>query len=109
MICWRYDFFHPTQWIPSNFPATKEGYSHLSNRLMEKIEETRELEEQMQQYENLFQMLSDLKKQKMEMQEKERHNESRAENGLRKSPASPGAESGSSHYSDDAFEDPEED
>ena len=95
------------------FPA-KEGYSHLSNRLMEKIEETRELEEQMQQYENLFQMLSDLKKQKMEMQEKERHGESRAENGLKgknqASPASPGAdESGSSHYSDDAFEDPEED
>jgi hypothetical protein len=28
---------------------------------------------------------------------------------LRKSTASPGAESGSSHYSDDAFEDPEED
>lgn len=93
-----------------------EGYSHLSNRLMEKIEETRELEEQMQQYENLFQMLSDLKKQKMEMQEvQEKHGESRAENGplnVRKSqasPASPGDESGSSHYSDDAFEDPEED
>ena len=97
-------------------PATEEGYSHLSNRLMEKIEETRELEEQMQQYENLFQMLSDLKKQKMEMQEvQEKHGESRAENGplnVRKSqasPASPGDESGSSHYSDDAFEDPEED
>lgn len=96
-----------------------EGYTHLSNRLMEKIEETRELEEQMQQYENLFQMLSDLKKQKMEkemkeMQEKERHGQSAPENGLKgtsqASPASPGAdESGSSHYSDDAFEDPEED
>merc|ERR1719265_3122687 len=35
------------------------GYTHLSDRLLEKSEESRELEEQLQQYENLLTMLRD--------------------------------------------------
>jgi len=35
------------------------GYTHLSDRLLEKSEESRELEEQCQQYENLIKMLAE--------------------------------------------------
>merc|ERR1711972_1219442 len=36
-----------------------EGYTHLSDRLCEKIEESRELEEQLQQYEQILSMLQE--------------------------------------------------
>merc|ERR1719210_1612102 len=35
------------------------GYTHLSDRLYEKIEESREVEEQLAQYENLLKMLQE--------------------------------------------------
>mmetsp|Transcript_88911 Transcript_88911/g.160318 ORF Transcript_88911/g.160318 Transcript_88911/m.160318 type:complete len:1261 (-) Transcript_88911:145-3927(-) len=88
-----------------------EGYTNLSDRLFEKIEEARELEEQLQTYDNFLSMVHD---------NFEKHRSSPASQQVVVSacddpaPAGAGAaateEDGrSSHYSDEDFELPDED
>mmetsp|Transcript_42847 Transcript_42847/g.118436 ORF Transcript_42847/g.118436 Transcript_42847/m.118436 type:complete len:1278 (+) Transcript_42847:79-3912(+) len=105
-----------------------DGYTALSDRLLEKSMEARELEEDLQKYENLLSMLQ-------ENFEKNRHspapvathcNGPPAVNGTgaqttngthvpglapgpAPGPAADADEKGSSHYSDDDFEEPDED
>lgn len=97
-----------------------QGYMRLSDRLMEKSEEYRELEERLQQYENLLLVLQ-------ENFEKSRHSpvlehvraskgghgaaaaKGGAGHGSRAAGGTVGDGEGSSHYSDDDFEEPDED
>jgi len=81
-----------------------QGYTHLSDRVFEKIEEKRELEEKLDQYNNLLKMLQD-------NFEKNRYSPGGQGGASPTAKAPPAAEkaedAGSSHYSDEEFEEPD--
>lgn len=80
-----------------------EGYTNLSDRYADKLEEGRELQEKLLEYENLLSMLQ-------ANVEKARQSPVQAPPPPPPPPAAKDAEDGgSSHYSDDAFEEPDED
>merc|ERR1719362_1564238 len=105
------------QRVTEELENVSNGYTHLSDRLSEKIEEYQEQEEQLQQYDNLLRMLQ-------ENAEKNRHSPPTT---AVKPPAPPpppppppapapvengpaaDTDADSSHYSDDDFEDPDDD
>jgi len=105
------------QRVTEELDNVSSGYTHLSDRLSEKIEEYQEQEEKLQQYDNLLRMLQ-------ENAEKNRHTPPttatvKPTNSPTPPPPPPpapvengpavDAEDDSSHYSDDDFEDPDDD
>jgi len=88
--------------------SVSNGYTHLTDRLYEKIDEKRELEEKLEQYNNLLQMLQ-------ENFEKSRKSPPAHGGASPTAPPAPAAtpaaekaeDGGSSHYSDEDFEEPD--
>lgn len=88
--------------------SVSNGYTHLTDRLYEKIDEKRELEEKLEQYNNLLKMLQ-------ENFEKSRKSPPAHGGASPTAPPAPAAtpaaekaeDAGSSHYSDEDFEEPD--